>query len=233
MKKLLYAATLMVLTAALLSACGTGDVSESSESLASEGVSLNEKALTQAELITDENRSLIGMVITNPETPEVVVLEEQQSNGNEPENTYMVPENDVITEISADAVLPATISVFVATEGTTPEVIAPNNSCGIFVPAPGEKGWYCHEGEALIFDFEKYESGTSTSSPMVVGYILNGVMMDGEVQNDLQGSYKVNVKEDGYYAIYFVSATSDYLALKSGQISLINEETGTLTTGEE
>ena len=68
---------------------------------------------------------------------------------------------------------------------------------------------------------------------MVVGYVLNGVMMAGEAQNDLRGSYKVNVSEDGYYAIYFVSATSDYLALKNGQISIINEEAESATTGVE
>ena len=139
----------------------------------------------------------------------------------------------MIESASTDAVQPSTITIFIATDGTTPEVIAPNGSCGVFVPASGEKGWYCHEGEDLIFNFEKYESGTGTSSPMVVGYVLNGVMMAGEAQNDLRGSYKVNVSEDGYYAIYFVSATSDYLALKNGQISIINEEAESATTGVE
>ena len=236
MRKLIGVLTIVVLTATLLSACGEGNSSnqsESNESVSSENMISGVRILSKAELITEENRSLIGTAITSTDSPEVLKPEEQQSNGTEEGGAYEIPENDVIERTYTDTVMPSTITVFEATDGITPEVIAPNNSCGIFVPAPGEKGWYCHEGEALIFDFEKYESGTSTSSPMVVGYILNGVMMDGEVQNDLQGSYKVNVKEDGYYAIYFVSATSDYLALKSGQISLINEETGTLTTGEE
>ena len=238
MKKLICVLVLVVLTATLLSACGEGDSSnqsESNESVSSENMLSGSgvRILSKAELLTEENRSLIGTAITSTDSPEVLKPEEQQSNGTEEGGAYEIPENDVIERTSTDTVMPSTITVFEAIDGTTPEIIAPNNSCGAFVPASGEIGWYCHEGEALIFDFEKYESGTSTSSPMVVGYILNGVMMDVEVQNDLQGSYKVNVKEDGYYAIYFVSATSDYLALKSGQISLINEETGTLTTGEE
>ncbi len=236
MKKLICVLMLVVLTATLLSACGEGDSSnqgESNESVASESTSSAERILTRAELITEENRNLIGTTITSTETPEVLSPEEQKTNDTDAGDTYEIPENDVIESASTDAVQPSTITIFIATDGTTPEVIAPNGGCGVFVPASGEKGWYCHEGEDLIFNFEKYESGTGTSSPMVVGYVLNGVMMAGEAQNDLRGSYKVNVSEDGYYAIYFVSATSDYLALKNGQISIINEEAESATTGVE
>ena len=236
MKKLICVLTLVVLTATLLSACGEGDSSnqsESNESVSSENTTTGVRILTKAEVITEENRNLIGTTITNTEIPEILIREEQQSNNAEDGDTYELPENDVIERTSADAVLPSTITVFKAIDGTTPEIIAPNNSCGVFVPASGDKGWYCHEGATLIFNFEKYESETGVSSPMVVGYVLDGVMMAGEVQNDLRGSYKVNVGEDGYYAIYFVSATSDYLALRGGQISIVNEETEPVATGEE
>ncbi len=56
---------------------------------------------------------------------------------------------------------------------------------------------------------------------LVIGYIKDGVMYDGESFGSLSGSYELKVREGGgEYNLYIISATSDYLTLKQGTINL-------------
>ena len=71
-----------------------------------------------------------------------------------------------------------------------------------------------------MYKFEKYATNITKSQSMVVGYILDGVLYQGNVMNDLSGTYQLDIAEAGEYYIYIISATSDYLALKQGEISI-------------
>ena len=81
-------------------------------------------------------------------------------------------------------------------------------------------GWNCKAGDILTFSFEKYESDVVSNQVLVIGYIKDGVMYDGESFGSLSGSYELKVREGGEYNLYIISATSDYLTLKQGTINL-------------
>lgn len=222
MKKIGMCCFLAVLAASMLSACGDYETGSTNESSTESTLSVA-KELTSAELITDENRHLIGTEIISTYTPEV--SEQENAIGSDENNIQIFPWNDVVSAAADDVTVPSTISVFAATENVTPEVIIPNGSCAVFVPAEGTRGWSCEKGEILQFSFEKYESEVSKEQTMVIGVVDNGTMIAGKAETDSQGAYTYTVNEEGEYAIYIISATSDYLSLKTGQINLIEAAT--------
>ncbi|MFR6593533.1 hypothetical protein [Catenibacterium sp.] len=102
---------------------------------------------------------------------------------------------------------------------TTPEIIMTNGSMAVFY-LEDYAGWNCKAGDILTFSFEKYESDAVSNQALVIGYIKDGVMYDGESFGSLSGSYELKVREGGEYNLYIISATSDYLTLKQGTINL-------------
>ena len=48
-----------------------------------------------------------------------------------------------------------------------------------------------------IVKFEKYESDAVSNQALVIGYIKDGVMYDGESFGSLSGSYELKVREGG------------------------------------
>ena len=108
---------------------------------------------------------------------------------------------------------------FINKNDTTPEIIMTNGSMAVFY-LEDYAGWNCKAGDILTFSFEKYESDAVSNQVLVIGYIKDGVMYDGESFGSLSGSYELKVREGGEYNLYITSATSDYLTLKQGTINL-------------
>ena len=194
------------MVACLLAACTATNSDANNSSMSQEASMSKGEALTEAELITDNNRGLIGTVITNTETAEAHSPDYNESNEQGEEATPTIPENTIITDVKENVLIPAAITVFIAEDNTTPEVIMPNGSCAVFAPSVGAKGWICQKGDVLHFAFEKV--------------VYNGTMLEGETINDMQGEYVYTADDQGSYAVYVISATSDYLSLKEGEVSI-------------
>ena len=171
-----------------------------------------------AEIVTRENRSLIGKEINDNSVPEVTYSGERcikQIDKNPIDNSNII--KGVANE---NIVLPSSISEFEVKNEVTPEIIMTNGSMAVFY-VNNYKGWNCKEGDTLTFSFEKYKSETVQKQTFVIGYIRDGIMYEGESMRNIVGSYTLTIKEDGEYNLYIISSTSDYLTIKQG---IINHE---------
>ncbi len=170
-----------------------------------------------AELVTDENEGLIGKEVIDNSKSEITHGEESNTENNA---GNVITESHIIKSVADDnIVLPLSVSEFKVENDTTPEIIMTNGSMVVFY-LEDYAGWNCKAGDILTFSFEKYESDVVSNQVLVIGYIKDGVMYDGESFGSLSGSYELKVREGGEYNLYIISATSDYLTLKQGTINL-------------
>ena len=174
-----------------------------------------------AQIVNDENKTLIGketivdindVVIVKPEEPK-----ESIESGNK---EYVLDDSHIVSSIDSEMVEPLSIDEFQVVDGMTPELIMTNGAAVIFYQDDYE-GWKCDIGDKLIFDFSKYESEVMEEQALVLGYILDGVMYNSkEVFRKVNGRYELLIENAGEYYIYAISATSDYLTLREGEIKL-------------
>lgn len=170
-----------------------------------------------AELITPENKDLIGKEVIDNIKPEVSLGEGFATSG---KHENIIEASNVIDSVSADSiVLPDSVSEFKVTNNIIPEIIMTNGSMAIFYQNDYE-GWSCKVGDTLSFSFEKYVSEVTPNQTIVVGYICDGVLYDGIAYKNLEDKFEFTITEAGEYNIYVISATSDYLALKQGVIEI-------------
>ena len=171
-----------------------------------------------AEIVTRENRSLIGKEINDNSVPEVTYSGERCIK--QIDKTPIDNSNIIKGVANENIVLPSSISEFEVKNEVTPEIIMTNGSMAVFY-VNNYKGWNCKEGDTLTFSFEKYKSETVQKQTFVIGYIRDGIMYEGESMRNIVGSYTLTIKEDGEYNLYIISSTSDYLTIKQG---IINHE---------
>jgi hypothetical protein len=184
--------------------------------------------LTHSAVVDDSNRSLIGTEIfsknyiiykngtyTNAEG-EVIDLDKLRKT------QEGIPENRIIKEIQIDNYSPSSvIEVVIDKTGensySTPEIILINNSACILTKEDGS-GWSLEKGDTLEYNFEKYKSSVVARQNLIIGYVKDGVMYQGESYQELLDSYVLEVQDKGEYFIYLLSASSDYLTLKQGEL---------------
>lgn len=186
--------------------------------------SIKDNALfSRAQLIDNKNSSLIGSEVID-DTPPMTAMNTPKTSNSESVAEFYVPENSVVKELGDEGILPpVSIENFEAVNGILPEVIMTNGSAVLFTQE-GLNGWTCKTGDKLLYEFEKYESSVVDMQTMVVGYVLNGALYLGEIVKDLSGTYQLEVEKEGDYYICVISATSDYLALKKGAISIVSND---------
>jgi len=73
---------------------------------------------------------------------------------------------------------------------------------------------------ALLKLFDKYKSDITVSQDLIIGYVKDGIMYEGEVFDELSGKYSFSPDEKGEYFFYLLSGSSDYLSLKSGNLEV-------------
>lgn len=130
----------------------------------------------------------------------------------------LIKQSHIIEAFEEKVILPVSIHEFEMSGEKVPEVIMTNGSAVVFHKKNYE-GWKCQAGDTLLFDFRKYKSETTDNQALIVGYIRDGVMYHSEnAFVKLSGRYELEIKEDGEYCIYIISATSDYLTLQEGRI---------------
>jgi hypothetical protein len=189
--------------------------------------------LTHSEVVDDSNRSLIGTEIidnnyiiykngayTNAQG-EVIDLDKLRKA------QEGIPENRIIKEIQIDNYSPSSIiEVIVDKAGkksySTPEIILVNNSVCILTKEDGS-GWSLEKGDTLEYNFEKYKSSVVARQNLIIGYVKDGVMYQGESYQELIDSHVMKAQEKGEYFLYILSASSDYLTLKQGELVQSNQ----------
>jgi hypothetical protein len=184
--------------------------------------------LTRSAVVDDSSRSLIGTEVIDKNyiiykngtyinaKGEVIDLD-KLSKAQEG-----IPENRIIKEIQIDNYSPSSIvEVIVDKVGdhsySSPEIILFNNSACVLTKEDGS-GWNLDKGDTLEFDFEKYKSSVVNQQNLIIGYVRDGVMYQGETYQQLSASYALKVQDKGEYFIYLISASSDYLSLKQGEL---------------
>lgn len=177
--------------------------------------------LTQIALITEENREWIGkemkgtgVVITDANTENI------QPDKEEPDkNNINIPSNSIFSSVANDQCVPGTtIQEIALSENKTPEMIIPDGAMGIFSKG-NSCGWTCKSGDSITWKSEKYPLDNPRDQALVVGYIKDGVMHEMQIYADsLSVEYQINIEEDGIYYIYIISASSDPISLKEGEI---------------
>lgn len=168
----------------------------------------SERPLTSSQLVTKNNRELIGKSVT--------------INGDHVNtNTKVENKSEIINEYDSnmyyDNVTEIAVKSNSENEYTTPEIILINGAPCIFTKDDGS-GWTLSKGDVISFEFEKYPSEIIDEQILVIGYIHDGKLYSEEPYRELNGEYKLEVKGDGEYYIYLTSASSDYLTLKEGSL---------------
>lgn len=184
--------------------------------------------LTSA-LIDDSNRHLIGTetndrsyiilkdgVYTN-EKGKVVDIEELAKSSSE------FPESRIVKSSLMPNFIPSSI-VEIPTDKSDeiyiiPEIILINNSLCVFTQDNG-KGWELTDKDNIVISFDKYKSDITVSQDLIIGYVKDGIMYEGEVFDELSGKYSFSPDEKGEYFFYLLSGSSDYLSLKSGNLEV-------------
>jgi hypothetical protein len=211
-KKYLLIATLVLMILLILCACsGKSDVVESN------------KDIPKVELITKENRHLVGKQEqgTTVKLKEDEVLEFKKEQG---QYDYSLPKNNMIKEVvdGQEMAVDSIVEVKVV-DNKTPEVMIPNGAMGIFYQEK-KKGWECKKGDIIEWSFEKYPISESImNQSLSIGYIMNGKMNKSESYQDLTGRYSLTAPEDGTYYIYFIGTSSDTISMKEGLIQIKNK----------
>ena len=72
----------------------------------------------------------------------------------------------------------------------------------------------------IYISSDKYKSDITVSQDLIIGYVKDGIMYEGEVFDELSGKYSFSPDEKGEYFFYLLSGSSDYLSLKSGNLEV-------------
>lgn len=100
-----------------------------------------------------------------------------------------------------------------------PELILVNDSVCILT-GEDSQGWMLESGDKLVYEFSKMDSQVVEEQNLIIGYVKDGVLYEGEGHREKKGVYEVSVKAAGTYYIYLLSASSDYLSLKRGCVTV-------------
>ena len=179
-----------------------------------------------AELITDENRHLIG----KNEGISVSVFDKLGNliSGNgalETKKEDIIGKSSVLKDIKEGAVIPGSVYEFASSGNKeyfiTPEVIASNGEMIIFT-TPDLKGYRLEQGEKLIFEVELYSTGKKQA--VLYQIIIDGVLQSESIQllGDEQ-KLEIVAEKTGEYCISLLNINSTYLALQQGEIKVENE----------
>ena len=172
-----------------------------------------------AVVVNDEIRELVGKEIVDNNVTIVRGEDEEHISVDSVElANQLIKQSHIVEAFDEGISLPVSMHEFEVSGEKVPEVIMTNGVAAVFHQKNYE-GWKCQAGDRLVFDFRKYKSGATDNQTLIVGYIRDGVMYHSEnTFAKLSGRYELEIKEDGEYYIYIISATSDYLTLQEGRI---------------
>jgi len=181
--------------------------------------------LHKSSAVDDSNRNLIGTEITE----DGAVIFDKNGIAVSPEKYKGMTEEEVLAEsdkAKSDLVTGTETDfepssyVEIAPEKEKegmiffPEIILVNNSACILTGAEGES-WSLKKGDEVTLQFEKEETERNISQTLIIGYVQDGILKQGESFRQIEGEYRFKADKEGEYYFYIMSASSDYLTLKT------------------
>lgn len=181
--------------------------------------------LHESSAVDDSNRNLIGTEIAE----DGAVIFDKNGIAISPEKYKGMTEEEVLTEsdkAESDIVTgtetdfePSSYVEIVPEkeEGgriSFPKIILVNNSACIMTGHEGE-GWSLKEGDKITLQFEKEETERNISQNLILGYVQDGILKKGGSFGQMKGEYSFRADKEGEYYFYIMSASSDYLTLKT------------------
>lgn len=189
--------------------------------------------LEKSEVLEQGNRYFIGKEITDTEGGfiwENGVCMDRNGNKVEFPETDHGSRSDVIQEFEMGDSLyrpSSVVEVPVQEDGLMkegiPELIMTNNSVCLVTKENGE-GWDLKSGARIKISFEKYSSEVVEDQVLMIGYVRNGIMYEGEIFREMNGTCELTVQGNGICYPYLVSFSSDYLSLKKSELEMIPGE---------
>jgi hypothetical protein len=192
-------------------------------------IACSPKGIKETQLITDNNRHLIGKetigdymiyrngvyIDSNGIEYSLEELKNRTRNG--------LPENRIITKIMEENFMPSSIFELETKEKNgvfiSPEIITVNGSISVLTDTNG-RGWELKAGDSVEYVFEKYRSEVVENQNILIGYVKDGVLYPSQKFDQLKGNYNLTIEESGQYYFYIINASSDTIALKEGALRL-------------
>lgn len=176
-------------------------------------------SLQRAEAIDDTNRHLIGTEINCGSDGITVYSTEEFLNATPSPSETVIPDNRIVSSVEDGAMAPHVIDEFATTQSDNkyicPEIIMINNSMAIYTKEDGS-GWQLESGQTISISYELYEG----YSYLGIGIIKDGTMHICELRKEIIDKYSYTAEEAGEYYIYLIGASSDYVSLDSGTITV-------------
>ncbi|MNW44727.1 hypothetical protein D3C74_219660 [compost metagenome] len=190
----------------------------------------NQRMLRSSELLTDDNKQLIGKEtiseyhIVYRDGKYIDSYGNEISEGDLLKSTQnSIPKNRIIQQINLNNFIPSSIVEFetklIDRMFISPEIITINGSVSILTKSDGE-GWDLELGDQIRFVFDKYPSEVIDNQKLLIGYIKDGILNQGQVSDQLKGEYLLNIDDSGEYYVFLLNVSSDPISLKKGTLMI-------------
>jgi len=149
----------------------------------------------------------------------VVLNKEELMEGND-----ALANNRIVNEIQETVICPSSFVEIARVNNkenvsTFPQMILVNDSVCILTKKDGT-GWEMKSGDLVSFSFSKIQSEVIDEQNLIIGYIKDGLLCEGESFREKDGQFSLRIQESGEYYIYLRSASSDYLSLEKSILSV-------------
>ena len=183
----------------------------------------------RGQLITDENRHLVGKE-TMADADAILIIDKDGNivSGKEPipPTKEVWEKSTVVKRVKGDLIPSSVTEIAVKKEGDvyiTPEIITWNADVVILTKEDGN-GWELEKGQSLILDVDLYPSeGFGKKGQIVVFYkIYNGTFFseDRDSERSIEKHYEIKANRKGEYYIAFGNNSSDSISFKEGVIKI-------------
>lgn len=126
---------------------------------------------------------------------------------------------NIIKEIEIENYQPVSIITSKVNKNGTLSNLAVANAELLILTNNEGNSWNMNTGDCFDFTFEKEESHIKNQQ-IIIGYIHDGTLTDGEVYASLTGNYIYTVEEEGTYYLYIIGASSDDVLLKDCNLKI-------------
>ena len=181
--------------------------------------------LHKSSAVDDSNRDLIGTEIVEDRAvifdKNGIAVSPEEYKGMTEEEVLAesdIAESDIVTGTETDFEPSSYVEIVPEKEDggriSFPEIILVNNSACILT-GPDGKGWSLKKDDEITIHFEKEETERNISQNLILGYVQDGILKKGGSFRQMEGEYIFKADQEGEYYFYIMSASSDYLTLKT------------------
>lgn len=184
----------------------------------------------KTQLITDENRHLVGK--EGMADADSILIIDKEGNivsgkiSEPPTKREVWGKSTVVKRVKADFIPSSVTEIKVKKEGDayiTPEIITWNGDVVILTKGDGD-GWELEKGQSLTLDVDLYPNEYFRERGQIVVFykIYNGTFYseDRESERSIEKHYEIKANRKGEYYIAFGNNSSDSISFKEGVIKI-------------